>query len=282
MEYDIKGDSRRFNKFEKSKPFQKPRRNHNLDQKMIDVYQDTLKQCKFYKNTPIGQLIDIYDVAKPISIIGDSGVMEPATKSELQGAIIEVENIDTFDMAIQYDNEGLDVMVLNMASDYKPGGGVGSGKTAQEEVLFRRSNAVLTHPSKFYPLEYNQIIYSECVNIFKSSTYQYIDDVEISMISVPAIRKPKLYKMLYKNEDYKLMYDKIEAIFRVGIQNKHTALVLGALGCGVFNNPPDQVAEIFKIMIDKYKNYFKKIGFAVLVVKDSDNENLESFIKKIL
>ena len=54
----------------------------------------------------------------------------------------EIENSDTFDMAIKYVNnkQGLNPLVLNMASDYKPGGGVETGSKAQEEDLFRRSN----------------------------------------------------------------------------------------------------------------------------------------------
>jgi hypothetical protein len=37
------------------------------------------------------------------------------------------------------------------------------------------------------------------------------------------------------------------------------------------------VAEIFSVMVDKYGKYFKKIGFAVLTVKSTDNDNLEAF-----
>ena len=74
--------------------------------------------------------------------------------------IVEVVNSDTLDLAQQYAEEGHRVLVLNMASDYKPGGGVRSGKTAQEECLFRRSNAHMTHPEEWYPLGPTHIVYS--------------------------------------------------------------------------------------------------------------------------
>jgi len=42
-------------------------------------------------------------------------------------------------------------------------------------------------------------------------------------------------------------------------------LILGAFGCGAFNNPPKLVAEIFrKLLIDeRYAMYFEKVVFAI-------------------
>lgn len=42
------------------------------------------------------------------------------------------------------------------------------------------------------------------------------------------------------------MQNKIDMIFKVGIKHDHKQLVLGALGCGVFNNPTEEVAKMFK------------------------------------
>ena len=195
-------------------------------------------------------------------------------------AIIEIFNSDTFNLAIDYVNQGYNPLVLNMASSYKPGGGVRNGKTAQEEELFRRSNAHQTHPENYYPFKETEVIYSPQVTICKDSRdkkYKYIKDVNVSMIACAAIRSPKLIQNKYSKIDYNLMYKKIESIFLVGILHKHDCLVLGALGCGVYCNPSSQVAEIFYIMVNKYKKYFKKIGFAILVVKNSDKENLDTF-----
>ena len=55
---------------------------------------------------------------------------------------------------------------------------------------------------------------------------------------------------------------KIEFIFKMAIQHGHQYLILGALGCGAFNNPPYAVAKLFKQAILKFGRYFKKIGFA--------------------
>ena len=60
--------------------------------------------------------------------------------------------------------------------------------------------------------------------------------------------------------------------------NDVDVLVLGAFGCGAFNNPPDLVAEAFrKLLVDKgYGRLFKKIVFAIKK-NDSRNSNLEAF-----
>lgn len=198
---------------------------------------------------------------------------------------IIVINSDTFNLAIHYVQQGYSKpLVLNMASALKPGGGVANGKTAQEEELFRRSNAHQTHPKYWYPLKTNDVIYSPEVIICKNSreaNYKNIDEVNVAMITCPAIKNPKLINSKYSSDDYKIMFDKIESIFKIGIINGHDCLVLGALGCGVYSNPPLEVAEIFSIMIKKYEKHFAKIGFAIMVVKDSDKVNLDTF-KKII
>ena len=54
-------------------------------------------------------------------------------------------------------------------------------------------------------------------------------------------------------------------------------LVLGAIGCGVFNNPPAVVAEQFRrLLIDEgYRDHFKRVVFAIKPGRRDDN--LETF-----
>jgi uncharacterized protein (TIGR02452 family) len=193
---------------------------------------------------------------------------------------ILVENIDTFNMACNYAQDHR-VLALNMASDYKPGGGVRNGKTAQEEELFRRSNAFFSHKESFYPLEVDDIVYSPELVIIKDDKYKYITPQKIGMIACAALRKPKLTNCKYNDKQYEIMSNKIDMIFRVGAFFNFDCLVLGALGCGVFCNPPEEVAQIFKKMIDKYGSHFKVIAFAVLKVGKNGKENFSTF-KRVL
>ena len=243
---------------------------NNGNQQLIDVWNHTKEYFNVKKRPiPPSTKMNIYSLEEI-----------PDNKDIVDTHTIEVMNEDSFNLAINYVGQGLKPLVLNMASDYKPGGGVASGKTAQEEELFRRSNAHLTHLSAWYPLYEHEIIYSPEVTIIKdtrNNNYELIDEVKVAMVACAAIRNPKLVKNQYSSHDYQLMSDKIESLFMLGIKYKHDALVLGALGCGAFNNPPTEIAKIFSTMVNKYGKYFKKIGFAILVVKSTDTDNLVSF-----
>ncbi|CAF4406760.1 unnamed protein product, partial [Adineta steineri] len=57
---------------------------------------------------------------------------------------------------------------------------------------------------------------------------------------------------------------KIENIFAIAYHHKHDSLVLSALGCGAFKNPPDHVAQLFLSVIEQYAGFFKSFVFAVI------------------
>lgn len=241
-----------------------------------NIYEDTQRIFRSLRtNPPESRLFDIGD---SVPVISQTVRVDP---------IIEVANDDTLDMAQRYVSAGLRPLVLNMASEFKAGGGVASGKTAQEECIFRRSNAFMTHPRKWYPLEPAQVILSPQITVIKDSNYTEMprkDWFNVGLITVPALRKPRLSDdgTDYDREDDRLlMQAKIEAVFRIAADYGYDSLVLGALGCGVFQNPPEQVARLFRAAIEQFGGRFKQIGFAVLVVKDTDTDNLNTF-KRVL
>ena len=264
------------NKFYKGKPSEL--NTNKRSNAMIDIYFDTVT---YFNNKKLAiKEPSLYDIG--FLPIKDKDLETLLTYN----TVYVVKNQDTFDMALDFIKEGfVRPLVLNMASEYKPGGGVASGKTAQEECLFRRSNAFQTHPNNWYPLEENQVIYSPEVQINKDSDYDMlpesvIDTAFVSMLAVAAIRKPRLNHGEYYDEDRELMTKKIESIFKIALMHGHDSLVLGALGCGVFRNPPESVANIYKLCTNLYGKYFKKIGFAILAVKEADQENIIMFNKK--
>lgn len=255
-EYSLSKNQRRNNMSNKHK---NPKRMAPKDS-MIGIYEDTIAVCNEMNLGWVSSIL--YDITD----------FDETPNANVFQEGIDIRNMDTLDMAQEYVNSGLNPLVLNMASDYKPGGGVASGKTAQEECLFRRSNAFQTHPAEWYPLNWNQVIYSPNVTVIKDSAYERIEPFEIGMIAVAGIRKPKLVgdrtAEKYQAEDRKIMTQKIESIFKVANLHNHDSLVLGALGCGVFMNPPYEVAGIFKTILNKYS--FKRVGFAVLSKGDTN------------
>ena len=206
--------------------------------------------------------------------------------------VVIVRNADCLAVAQEEKNNPL---VLNMANANTPGGGVEGGSGAQEEHLFRSSNYLLslysfhdrlakqygiTRAKQSYPLheEYGAV-YSPKVTVFRGREedgYPLLDQpYKASFIAVPAIFNPLLTKnsenqYMMAEKDQLLTKEKIRTIFKVAKKHNHETLILSAMGCGAFCNPPNQIARLFReVLLEKpYKTAFSKIIFAI---KDDHN-----------
>lgn len=200
--------------------------------------------------------------------------------------IVEVLNMDCLDAVELLYKKGCHPALLNMASRRNPGGGVATGAGAQEETLFRRTNLFRSlyqfvpyaeqygiKPSKHqYPLDKNYGgIYTPGVICFRESEQKgyALKDMpdNFSVITVAGMNHPDLTTD-GKIADYHIepIKNKIRTIFRLGLLHGHDALVLGALGCGAFRNPPRHVARLFHDVMDEpeFKNKYCRIIFAIL------------------
>lgn len=67
-------------------------------------------------------------------------------------------------------------------------------------------------------------------------------------------------------EDIELVKNKIRQVLRLMALNGTSCCVLGALGCGVFANPPKRVAQLFRnvILEDEFRGRFDEVVFAIL------------------
>lgn len=197
---------------------------------------------------------------------------------------IDVKNMDTFDAAkVIIKNYKKKPLVLNMASEMRPGGGWRKNAIAQEEVLFYKSTYSMSLESKKddYPLNAFECVYSPNVLVFMDNSYNLMDWDKCFMTSclaLPGIRRPTLSNGKMNSKDKYKLEKKIDMIFRIALIQDHQHLVLGALGCGVFKNPPKEVAEVFKKKINVYGKYFESIMFAVLCVGDKTNYDVFSEI----
>ncbi|KAF9701439.1 hypothetical protein EKO04_000770 [Ascochyta lentis] len=148
------------------------------------------------------------------------------------------------------------VAVLNLASERHAGGGWQNGAMAQEEALCYRSSLYLSLHKSYYPLPSLSVIYTPNVLIIRSATStghalytRPASDLPVtSTISIAALRHPALTDdgKKFRNEGQRAeTKKKIRVSLRTAASKGHTRLVLGALGCGVFSNPPTEVAECF-------------------------------------
>lgn len=203
---------------------------------------------------------------------------------------VRVENRDCVLAAKQLIDDGYNPAMLNLADLYTPGGLVEYGSGAQEENLCRRSDLVLSlyqfssarirqYPDlglimndDQYPMDERYGgVYSGIVTFFRGpeSEGSLLEEkpYNIPVISVAALSGPRIgADGLMFPEETEITLEKIRTIFRIGMANFHDSLVLSALGCGAFANPPAHIAKLFHQVIeeDEFRNVFRLIDFAIL------------------
>lgn len=242
----------------------------------------------------------------------DSHIVRPGFRSEKspygEEAKVCVEEMLTLISARKLVGKGYRTAVLNFANPSEPGGGVTRGAEAQEEYLCRASNLykclTAEHVAEYYrvhqqleqasgahrQLGTDALIYSPGVTIFRNDTH-YIpgtrqisrqaytpDWYEIDVITCGAPYFSSAKMVLPPNELEQLLISRIENIFEAAIDHGAEALVLGAFGCGVFNNPPRLVAEAFAKVLnrERYLHAFREIIFAIRATKKNDR-NAQAF-----
>ena len=188
--------------------------------------------------------------------------------------VLAIKNTDCIDECLLLKSmyPGKRIGLLNMASDRCPGGGVKKGCQAREEDVCRRTSLYHTLTTQTYPMQLDEIIYSEDVYIVKSNDYRVLSEpVKIDgVLSIAALRAPGVNGQKYASDkDRAVMLDKIRLMLQTASYYKLDCLVLGAWGCGAFGNPPHEIARLFKIALrEEFKNSFHHITFSIREMPD--------------
>ena len=197
----------------------------------------------------------------------------------------------TLEAAAAYKN--MRVAVHNFASATNPGGGVTKGSTAQEECLCRCSALYEMLNTKemwdgFYnphraasdPVHNDDIIYTPGVVVFKTDTSAPVTmpesewyEVDVITCAAPNLRdnpsnpynqNDGMRKVkISDNELLEIHEKRLRRILDVAAYNDEEVVVLGAFGCGAFQNKPEVVARAAANVIGDYLNAFRIIEFAV-------------------
>ncbi|MDO5132166.1 MAG: TIGR02452 family protein [Eubacteriales bacterium] len=185
------------------------------------------------------------------------------------------------------------VCILNFASATNPGGGVVHGSSAQEESLCRCSilyyclntpemmeGFYLPHRRADNPLYNDDLIYTPDVVVIKTDTSEPVrmrenDWYKVNVITcaAPNLRKRPSNRMnpnagskaaRITGQDLRMLLEsRIRKIFQVAAAEGNEVLILGAFGCGAFQNPPDLVADVFHDVTLQYRRKFETIEYAV-------------------
>lgn len=269
-------------------------------QQLASVFEDTMAQIKQSEEwmsaidysihnqqfIPASAIISISDVPK---------VDKPAN--------IIVSQLRSFEAAAQYI--GKRTAVLNFASATNPGGGVEKGASAQEECLCRvstlypclanqkmRDSFYTPHRKNGNALHNDDIIYTPNVLVIKDDDHNLLSEpfsVDIISCAAPNLRErpsnqyntgDTIKVQISDNELLALHEKRASKIFSSAIANGVEILILGAFGCGAFQNDPHIVAQAYKNVLPDFAHYFRTIEFAIFC-NAKNIENYQVFLSII-
>lgn len=263
----------------------------------------TIERLWEVADDPNGSLSAQGAAAQAIQAIENGAPFDPVIHAQE----IRVDNARTLEAAMKLRKEFPDkkIAVLNFASATRPGGGVKTGSSAQEEALCRCSTLFPTLDRRFLwqqyydvnraaknPLYSDTCIYSPGVIICKTDDnhpQRLLQDqfVTIDVIScaAPNLRsKPSNYHnpspgnpvKITLQQLYEIQFSRARHILHIAAFNKIDIIVLGAFGCGAFENDPDTVAAAWRRALIDYQARFDVIEFAI-PAKPGDSKNHDAF-----
>ena len=206
---------------------------------------------------------------------------------------IIVQNCTTIEAALRLTKTEGKIGCLNFASAKNPGGGFLNGAQAQEESL-ARSSALYPTLTKFQRemYDYNRLlttclysdymIYSPDVVFFRNDAGELLpqpfllDILTSPAVNVGAMKQNRPSEL---SQVEQTMLSRIDKILSVFVWQKVEKIILGAWGCGVFQNKPEDVAAYFAHYLTqkgKYGKCFREVVFAVFD-RSKNQENVRAF-----
>ncbi|WP_026658857.1 TIGR02452 family protein [Butyrivibrio sp. AC2005] len=254
----------------------------------VIIFRDTEKMCN--ENSRLKESIRKARDGQKLILAGEP--LPSFDRSRYTDRVsLTVSKKRTLEAAAAYKN--MRVAVHNFASATNPGGGVTKGSTAQEECLCRCSALYEMLNTKkmwdgFYnphraasdPVHNDDIIYTPGVVVFKTDTAAPVTmpesewyEVDVITCAAPNLRdnpsnpynqNDGMRKVKISDKELLEIHEKrLRRILDVAAYNDDEVVVLGAFGCGAFQNKPDVVARAAANVIGDYLNAFRIIEFAV-------------------
>lgn len=198
----------------------------------------------------------------------------------------EFMNLSTFDAAERMLDQGFNPLVLDMANK-KDVGGAPDRASAQEENCCRRSNLyhglleISGGRKEFSPHISPGGVYVPHVQVFRKGPeegYAYHEPFACSVYASAAYncnrRHGGGFDKPAREEDYiEGTKQKMRDMFREAYRHGHDSLLLGAFGCGAFENNPEQVSQLYVEVLseDEFKGLFRKVAFGIIDMGGTTN-----------
>lgn len=170
--------------------------------------------------------------------------------------------------------------VLNFASARNPGGGFLNGAQAQEEALCRASAlyTCLLEARAFYdhhrahrdPFYTDRVIHSPGVPVFRDDRGRLLDEPYRVGFLTSAAPNAGVVRRTAPQRTAELPHAlavRAERVLETAVAHGYRRLVLGAWGCGVFQNDPAQVADAFRRLLvpgGRFAASFEHVVFGIL------------------
>lgn len=255
--------------------FEETRKLYQTEQRLVDAIGRTKQQQKV--------------------IVEDEPLSLPKTSYEMP---VEVVVSKKRSLAAAQAYVGKKICVLNFASATNAGGGVEKGSNAQEEALcrcstlypcisdqqvvdrFHNAHRKALRNGSLNALYNDDCIYTPGVVVFRSDTpsqkllpKENWYEVDVISCAAPNLRSKPSNSMnpdagskavkIKSGELLKLHKKRMGRILDIAGCFGAQVLILGAFGCGAFQNPPSVVARAMREVVMEHKHDFQAIEFAV-------------------
>ena len=199
---------------------------------------------------------------------------------------IVLRNQETLEAAFELNEkrrEGdREVLILNFANPYRPGGGIRAIPRTQEEHLCVKTTVLCSLETEeawpFYQTnldcgtqaQTDTILFSPNTMVLRNPDLSLREDpfpVSVMTISAPIASRMEPEELPALEE---ILARRIRGMIHAAIAEGYTRLVLGAWGCGNFGNDPALVAKLFYDTVNESLHgipaakYFEDIAMAVL------------------
>jgi len=184
--------------------------------------------------------------------------------------LVQVANETTLGAGRRLTDRGLRPLALNFANGIHPGGGFLNGARAQEELLCRSSALYQTllddpmyeaHRQRPRPESTDWAILSPDVPVFRKDDGTTLERpwllsfIACAAPYAPGVGQPEAGDLLQR---------RILRVLAIARAYGYVTLVLGAWGCGAFENDPQRTATDFRSALEKdFRGAFSEVVFAI-------------------